>query len=304
MTRETKVGLLVGLGVILLIGIIVSDQLSQIQKQQPADLTDFAGAAQQGIISDELVGPAVNAPPARHSTPPANVTPEPAPAAVAPAPSPNLSAEHDSPLAQPLQAQAEHSDLADRLVMQIEQARQDGLAVNAERQPTEGVIRLPEHVDTSDAAVPTLALGHPRLDQQATAAKPVIHTVVDGDSLYRIAEKYLGDGTRWHEIVNANPGKIGQDNQIQVGLKLTIPTAQSHHPAPARTPDSQTPTPSSTPIRSTHKTYTVKSGDTLFSIARAQLGDGGKWKSIYEANRDKLADPDSVKVGQSLKIPG
>ncbi|MCC6682812.1 MAG: LysM peptidoglycan-binding domain-containing protein [Phycisphaeraceae bacterium] len=314
MTRETKVGLLVGLGVILLIGIIVSDQLSQIQKQQPADLTDFADAAQQGIISDELVGPALNAPPARNNTAPGSnttapasesVTSEPAHAGIAPTPVPNATAESDSPITQPMQVQADRSDLADRLVMQIERARQDGLAVSAERQQEEGVIRMPQRSETSDAAVPVLALGQPRLDQQATAAKPVVHTVADGDSLYRIAEKYLGDGTRWREIVNANPGKIGDDNQIQVGAKLTIPSREINRPAPAGTPDSQSPAPMTAPTRSNaRKTYTVKSGDTLFSIARVQLGDGGRWKSIYDANRDKLADPDSVKVGQSLKIPG
>ena len=49
MTRETKVGLLVGMGVILLIGIIVSDHLSVVQDQNPADFTGYAGQAQESI---------------------------------------------------------------------------------------------------------------------------------------------------------------------------------------------------------------------------------------------------------------
>ena len=34
------------------------------------------------------------------------------------------------------------------------------------------------------------------------------------------------------------------------------------------------------------------------------LGDGDKWKMVYEANRDKLKSPDRVEVGQELRIPG
>ena len=51
------------------------------------------------------------------------------------------------------------------------------------------------------------------------------------------------------------------------------------------------------------KTYTVKSGDTLSAIAKAQLGSAGDYMKIYDANRDQLSDPDKIKPGQVLKIP-
>jgi nucleoid-associated protein YgaU len=47
----------------------------------------------------------------------------------------------------------------------------------------------------------------------------------------------------------------------------------------------------------------VRSGDNLYRIAQKTLGDSSKWASIFEANRDVLADPDSLKVGQTLRIP-
>ncbi len=50
-------------------------------------------------------------------------------------------------------------------------------------------------------------------------------------------------------------------------------------------------------------TYTVKSGDTLSAIAKAQLGSAGDYMKIFEANRDQLSDPDKIKPGQVLKIP-
>ena len=51
------------------------------------------------------------------------------------------------------------------------------------------------------------------------------------------------------------------------------------------------------------RTYTVKSGDSLSKIAQSQLGDGAKWKAIYEANRDQISDPDLIHPGQVLNLP-
>lgn len=52
------------------------------------------------------------------------------------------------------------------------------------------------------------------------------------------------------------------------------------------------------------KTYTVKAGDNLFLIAKKQLGDGSKWRSIYTANTGVIGkDPNLIKPGQKLVIP-
>jgi nucleoid-associated protein YgaU len=51
------------------------------------------------------------------------------------------------------------------------------------------------------------------------------------------------------------------------------------------------------------KTYTVKAGDTLSAIAKAELGNANAYMKIFEANRDQLSDPDKIKPGQVLKIP-
>ena len=49
--------------------------------------------------------------------------------------------------------------------------------------------------------------------------------------------------------------------------------------------------------------YTVVSGDSLSAIARREYGDAGKWRAIFEANRDKISDPDLIHPGQVLDIP-
>ena len=51
------------------------------------------------------------------------------------------------------------------------------------------------------------------------------------------------------------------------------------------------------------KTYTVKAGDTLSAIAKAQLGDANAYMKIFNANKDQLTDPDKIKPGQVLKLP-
>ncbi|MDQ3321858.1 MAG: LysM peptidoglycan-binding domain-containing protein [Acidobacteriota bacterium] len=47
-------------------------------------------------------------------------------------------------------------------------------------------------------------------------------------------------------------------------------------------------------------TYTVQSGDTLSRIGSRH---GVSWQKIFEANRDKLDDPDKIQAGQELIIP-
>ncbi|MGF1641646.1 MAG: peptidoglycan-binding protein LysM [Rhodospirillales bacterium] len=49
--------------------------------------------------------------------------------------------------------------------------------------------------------------------------------------------------------------------------------------------------------------YTVRKGDTLSAIAKAQYGDAGKYMAIFEANKPMLAHPDKIYPGQVLRIP-
>lgn len=55
------------------------------------------------------------------------------------------------------------------------------------------------------------------------------------------------------------------------------------------------------PIKS--QSYTVVSGDTLWAIAKYYYGDGNKYTTIYNANTDKISNPDLIYPGQVLTIP-
>ena len=51
------------------------------------------------------------------------------------------------------------------------------------------------------------------------------------------------------------------------------------------------------------KTYTVKPGDTLWAIAKKTLGDGSRWREIYNNNVDVIGkDPNLIRPGQVLRI--
>jgi len=78
-------------------------------------------------------------------------------------------------------------------------------------------------------------------------------------------------------------------------LRRNEPIAVSPPPA------APTPTPSG-PVR-LGRLYKVEPGDTLSRIAAKFYGSATRWDLIFEANRDRLATPGALKVGQELIIP-
>lgn len=50
-------------------------------------------------------------------------------------------------------------------------------------------------------------------------------------------------------------------------------------------------------------TYVVKSGDTLYAIAKKYYNDGSKYPKIYNANKNIISNPSVIKVGMKLVIP-
>ena len=51
------------------------------------------------------------------------------------------------------------------------------------------------------------------------------------------------------------------------------------------------------------QTYTVRQGDTLSKISKQFYGNANEYMRIFNANKDKLKDPDHINVGQELRIP-
>jgi len=53
----------------------------------------------------------------------------------------------------------------------------------------------------------------------------------------------------------------------------------------------------------TEHIITVKKGEWLYDIARAEYGSMHEWRKIYEANKDKIDNPDMIYPNQELIIP-
>lgn len=113
------------------------------------------------------------------------------------------------------------------------------------------------------------------------------YTVVAHDTLSKIAANYH---VTVREIENANPGVT--PTKLRVGQKLQIPASTG-------TGTSAAPMTSTSADMAGGETYTVKSGDSLSKIAKI---NGVTLKALEAANPN--ADPNHIKVGQKLNIPG
>jgi outer membrane protein OmpA-like peptidoglycan-associated protein len=49
--------------------------------------------------------------------------------------------------------------------------------------------------------------------------------------------------------------------------------------------------------------YIIQKGDTLWKIAKKELGSGHRWKYLYELNKDKIKNPNRLKAGCKIIIP-
>ena len=127
--------------------------------------------------------------------------------------------------------------------------------------------------------------------------RDVVHSVDRNDSLWRLAERYYGDGMKWKMIAKANADLVGPDgvNFLEPGWELTIPNVPAQlHPGTDRDHGSA-PKPG--------HTYTVERGDTLSEIAEDAYGDSSRWPRVAKANADLIVDPDQIDVGWKLDLP-
>ena len=110
-----------------------------------------------------------------------------------------------------------------------------------------------------------------------------IYRVAEGDNLWDIAERYLGDGQRWHEIFALNherPQPDGQEltdpNLIKPGWVLRLPPAPLTWPAPARHARSQPTSPAHPPARSQAPPHAARARPRAFTQHhRAENGGPG-----------------------------
>jgi nucleoid-associated protein YgaU len=116
----------------------------------------------------------------------------------------------------------------------------------------------------------------------AGAKTSSLHTVIvqPGDSLWKLAQQNLGKGSRWQELLAANPG-IVDPARIAAGTEIVVPAV--------------------TGLKSDRK-VAVKQGDSLSRIAQSTYGRAAAWRCIAQANPE-IADVNRIYKGQQLLLP-
>jgi phage tail protein X len=97
------------------------------------------------------------------------------------------------------------------------------------------------------------------------------------------------------------------DLKARIGLPLseTLKPVQNAptNPVSASPSSSHVPTISKPRVPAAPKDYVVQKGDSLYAISRKFYGDSSHIDRIYQANRDVMRSKNSLRVGQTLKIP-
>lgn len=151
------------------------------------------------------------------------------------------------------------------------------------RQDPEGTTRR-ERPDTTQEPEETPELPERR---EPAGAGAKTHVVAKGDTLSEISSRYYGTSGHWQAIQEANNGI--EPYELQVGMQLKLPDLPRF--------SAERPDPKSS---SGAGGYTVKKGDSYYTIARDQLGDASRFQEIQDLND---IDPYELKVGQKLKLP-
>lgn len=93
--------------------------------------------------------------------------------------------------------------------------------------------------------------------------------------------------------------KLRQYRAFGTKTVTLAPAADASQPAAAAVE----PPPRETSGAPKDTSYTVKSGDCLWNIAKKHLGDGSRWREIYDLNKDKIKNPDLIYPNQTLTLP-
>ncbi|OUZ11076.1 hypothetical protein BHE97_06520 [Aeromicrobium sp. PE09-221] len=156
------------------------------------------------------------------------------------------------------------------------------------------VPRLDTEPLTASPGAPVPHDTDPPATEQVKPAKPTTtYTTGRGDSLWKIAQRVLGDGTRYTELVDLNRDVLGgRPDFLPIGLALRVPTFDE------------------TQADRSTRSYVVKESDTLWDIADRELGDPKRYGEIFDASTHiaqphggRLTDPDLIVPGWTLTIP-
>lgn len=173
-----------------------------------------------------------------------------------------------------------------------------------------------------DGEAPVLIAQTDEVPAPATATEHPTVTVQRHDSYWAIAERTLGDGFRWREILDLNAGRTlpdgtvinAGDETLHAGWVLLLPADATGDPAPQV--DASSPVSEDGAIFAA-SSVVVEPGDNLWTISEDRLEvDLGRdatdpevapyWREVIEANQDEYVEPGNPNLilpGQVIDLP-
>lgn len=123
------------------------------------------------------------------------------------------------------------------------------------------------------------------------------YVVSAGDSLWRLANEFYGDGALYTKIQLAN--NLGPSGYIEIGQELVIPDLLG--------PDSRVAAAGTDGLvdqETSLDDYVVQEGDSLWFIALKYRGDGTQWTEIYSLNKEVVgSNPNLIYPNTKLMLP-
>ncbi len=299
MTRETKIGLLVGLAFIIVIGILLSDHFTTAtQPHQAALITTI----------DDVLGSTRTMGPRRQNSAPLDVPAVEPRGPILAQPDPSLERRQHVDVG-PSNRGQRIIDVTEQPVIPMEPPIaqlpdvRNGVGGAGENilGHTEPVVIAPEPATNNNSSNTSSntagARENVRENVKSYLAEP-------GDTLGKIAAKAMGKNTSANRdaIVKANPKLAENPNKVIIGESYNIPVqttvASATKPEPKEVAKEVAPAAASNSVE-----YVVKDGDNLHKIAREQCGSSSFVSQIQELNKDLLKGSDKLKINMKLRLP-
>lgn len=119
--------------------------------------------------------------------------------------------------------------------------------------------------------------------------------------IHGTAESIAAKQSAFKTISDRVGDTAGIMNLIQVAQETPQAQPPQAMPQSMASASGMAPQPAAQPAQ--QRTHTVAKNENLGAIAQHYYGKASEYKKIFEANRDKLSDPDKVREGMTLVIP-
>lgn len=172
---------------------------------------------------------------------------------------------------------------------------------------------MPRQDTVSAADIQATGRGRPGSESDPGAGRRADGTyeVQPNDNFWTISKKLYGTGAYFRALAEHNRGKIANQNQLQVGQIVAAPDVAeleqkyaAYCPKPEHRHVARHQTVSVRTAQMGAGAYTVVEGDSLYRIARHELGDASRWYEVYKLNREVIGESfNHLRPGTQLVLP-